>query len=123
MNVEDFRNFCLSLPQVVENAPWTDPKYQNLITFTVGGKWFCLLHLESKRCNVKCAPERVVELQSRYQGVQPAWHMNKTHWVTLVLESDVPDREIEDILRRAYGLIVSRLPKSRRQELGLAAPD
>lgn len=119
MNVEEFRNYSLSLPAAEENSPWTEPQYQNLITFTVGGKWFALLDIENKFCDLKCAPENVDELQARYNGVQPAWHMNKTHWIKLLLDSDVPDKEIETLIREAYDLIVKSLPKSKRQELGL----
>lgn len=119
MNVEDFRNYCLSLPEARENAPWTEPQYQNLITFTVADKWFCLLDIENKFCDVKCAPENVEELQMKYNGVQPAWHMNKTHWIKIVLDSDVPADEIEKLVKQAYDLIVKSLTKSKRQELGL----
>ena len=119
MNVEDFRNLCLSLPRANENSPWAEHKYQNLITFTVAEKWFCLLNIESKCCNLKCAPENVEELQARYRGIQPAWHMNKTHWIKLVLDSDVPDKEIEHLVTQAYNLIVKKLPKIKRQALGL----
>lgn len=119
MNVEDFRNYCLSLPRVKENAPWTEPQYQNLITFTLAEKWFCLLDIDNKFCNVKCAPEKVGELQDAYIGIQPAWHMNKSHWIKIVLDSDVPDKVIESLVRQAYDLIVKALPKSKRKELGL----
>lgn len=119
MNVEDFRNYCLSLPQAKENAPWTEPQYQNLITFTLAEKWFCLLDIDNKFCNVKCAPEKIEELQEKYRGIQPAWHMNKSHWIKIVLDSDVPDQEIESLVKQAYELIVSALPKSKKQELGL----
>ena len=119
MNVEEFRNYCLSLPMARENSPWTEPQYQNLITFTVADKWFCLLDLENKFCDVKCAPDDVVELQEKYSGVQPAWHMNKNHWIKIVLDSDVPDNEIEHLVKQAYDLIVISLTKSKRQELGL----
>lgn len=119
MNVEDFREYCLSLPQAKENSPWTEPQYQNLITFTVDGKWFCLLDAENKFCDIKCSPEMIIDLREHYQGVQPAWHMNKTHWVKIVLDSDVPDKEIEALVKQAYDLIVKGLSKSKRTQLGL----
>lgn len=119
MNIEDFRSFCLSLPQANENSPWVEPKYQNLITFTVAEKWFCLLDIENKFCDIKCKPENVEALQAKYSGIQPAWHMNKTHWIKIVLDSDVPDKEIESLVRQAYELIVGSLTKIKRQELGL----
>ena len=45
MNVEELRDFCLSLPQVQENSPWTEPQYRNLITFTIGGNGSAFLTL------------------------------------------------------------------------------
>lgn len=119
MNIEDFTNYCLSLPSAKENSPWTDPQYQNLITFTVAEKWFCLLDIENKFCDIKCNPEDVEELQSRYNGAQPAWYMNKTHWIKIILHSDIPDKEIERLVTQSYNLIVGKLPKSIRQSLGL----
>lgn len=46
--------------------------------------------------------------------------MNKTHWVKIVLESDVPDKEIETLVKQAYDLIVQSLPKSTKTQLGLS---
>ena len=120
MNVEEFREYCLSLPKAKENAPWTEPQYQNLVTFTVADKWFCLLDLENKFCDLKCPVEQVAELQDKYKGIEPAWHMNKTHWIKVILDSDVPTAEIEDLVKQAYQTIVSSLTKSKRQELGLS---
>ncbi len=119
MNVEDFREYCLSLPGARENFPWTDPKSQNLMTFTVGGKWFCLLDLDNKFCNIKCAPDLVAPLQDEYEGIIPAWHMNKKHWITLKLDSDVLAPKVRELVRRAYDLIVAALPKATRLELNL----
>lgn len=119
MNIEDFRAVCLSQPCAGENAPWADPRYQNLITYTVAGKWFCLLNLDTKACNIKCRPDEVAELLDRYRGIEPAWHMNKTHWIGLVPDSDVPDDEIRRLVRQAYSLVVARLTKAVRRELGL----
>lgn len=117
MNIEDFRDLCLSMPHAHENSPWTEPQYQNLITFTVADKWFCILDLDNKFCNLKCPVDEVAELQEKYEGIQPAWHMNKTHWIKILLDSDVPEIEIERLVSQAYRLIITRLPKSKRQEL------
>lgn len=114
MNLDEFRDYCLSLAGSQENAPWTEPQYQNLVTFTVAGKWFCLLDLDNKFCDLKCAPEQVGPFQEKYNGVEPAWHMNKTHWIKVVLDSDVPDAEMRSLIKNAYDLIVASLPKAKR---------
>lgn len=120
MNIEDFRDYCLSLSQAKENAPWTEPQYQNLITFTVADKWFCLLVPDNKFCDLKCPVEQIAELQDKYKGIEPAWHMNKTHWIKVILDSDVPKAEIETLVKQAYNLIIASLSKSKKQELGLS---
>lgn len=119
MNIEEFRMVCLSQSCARENAPWADPRYQNLITYTVAGKWFCLLNLETKACLIKCRPDEVIELQDRFMGIEPAWHMNKKHWIGLELKSDVPDDEIRRLVHQAYSLVVARLTKSARRAIGL----
>lgn len=119
MNIEEFRDYCLSLSQVKENTPWAEPQYQNLVTFTVADKWFCLLDLENKFCDIKCPVDQVAALQEKYTGIQSAWHMNKTHWVKLVLDSDVPSSEIKALVKQSYELILGSLTKSKIQEFGL----
>ena len=114
MNIEEFRELCLSMPDVKENCPWSAPKYQNLITYTVSNKWFCLLDIENKFCDLKCSPDLIPALLEKYRGAQPAWHMNKKHWIKIGLSSDLSDAEIRSLVKNAYTLIVSSLPKSKR---------
>ena len=114
MNVEELRNYCLSLPQAQENSPWTKPQYKNLITFTIGGKWFCLLDPDNKFIDVKSTPDKIQELSSHYKGIFPAWHMNKEHWTGVMLDSDVPDKLIKELLNEAYNMVKSHLPKSKQ---------
>lgn len=54
------------------------------------GSEFCL--------NLKCPPELSEMLRQTYRGIVPAWHMNKAHWITVRLVSDVPDGEIEKLI-------------------------
>lgn len=120
MNIEDFRDLCLSMLYVKENAPWNEPEYEDLVTYTIGDKWFCLIDLKEKRCNLKCEPDKILDLQDTYKGIVPAWHMNKKYWFTLYLDSDVPDAKIEELVHKAYSLVVKKLTKAKRQELGLS---
>ena len=87
--------------------------------YYVGGKWFCLVDLDKKFIDVKCEPERIADMQSRYEGAVPAWHMNKEHWLGVRLESDVPGSVIKSLIKEGYDTIVSHLPKREREELGL----
>lgn len=108
------------MPFAKENAPWSEPEYGYLLTYTIGDKWFCLLDLKEKRCNLKCEPELILDLQDIYNGIVPAWHMNKKYWLTLYLDSDVPNAKIDELVCGAYSLVVKKLTKAKRQELGLS---
>ncbi len=119
MNTEELRKYCLSLPDAVEDQPWTEPQYEMLVTFKVGGKWFCLFNPDEKFIDVKCNPEVIGEMQSRYEGAFPAWHMNKEHWLGVKLESDIPDSQIKNLIHSGYQLIVGHLSGKKRKELGL----
>ena len=119
MNIEELRNYCLSLKGVEENTPWTEPQYSMLVTFSVGGKWFCLLDPDKKFINIKGEPEKIQEIQAHYNGAFSAWHMNKEHWVGITLESDIPDSIIKELLKEAYILVAGHLPKKVRSELNL----
>lgn len=119
MNIEQFRELCLSLPHTDENQPWKNPRYSMLVTYSVCGKWVCLADIDQKFVNVKCDAETIAEMQSRYNGAFPAPHMNKQHWLGIWLESDIPDHVIESLIRHGHHLIVSRLPRKKREEAGI----
>lgn len=114
MNVEELRAYCLGLHGAEENAPWSVPRYSMMVTYSIGGKWFCIADLDKKFINIKCEPERVVCMQEHYEGAFPAWHMNKRHWLSIRLESDVPDALICELLSGAYVLVLNALPKRVR---------
>lgn len=79
MNIEEFREYCLSLPGVTEKMPFTalnDAYSRDVLCFYVGSKWFCYVNIVLfDRCCVKSTPEEAAELRARYEGVRPAWHM------------------------------------------------
>ena len=122
MNIEDFREFCLSLNGAVERTPWTKEKYRDLITFSVGDKWFALLDPNERITNLKCDPEKVIELTEKYKGCVPAWHMNKTHWIGVCLDSDVPVDVISAIILDSYRMIVASLSRKTREALKINFP-
>ena len=111
MNIEDLRDYCLSLKAVEEKMPWTEPQYNMLVTFSVGGKWFCLLDTVKKFIDVKSDPEKIQAILAHYKGAFPAWHMKKEHWIGITLNSDVPDSLIKELLEEGYKSVVHHLPK------------
>ena len=83
MNIETFRKYCLSFNGAKEKLPFgkAHSKYdQELLVFYVEDKWFCFVNIEKfDFCDLKCDPEESVELQTKYIGIKPGYHMNKKH--------------------------------------------
>ena len=118
MNIEQIREYTLSLYGVTEDQPFGDDN----ITFRVEGKIFMCLWLGGGKYNIdetmlrfacKLAPERNEELRELYSAVTSAFHWNKTHWSDVFFEQLDTD-VVESIIRESYGVIVSKLPKSVR---------
>ncbi|MDE6417407.1 MAG: MmcQ/YjbR family DNA-binding protein [Duncaniella sp.] len=82
-------------------------------------KWFCLFDPDKKFIDIKCSPEIIAEMQARYSGAFPAWHMNKEHWLGIEIESDMPDSQIKSLIADGYKLVAKSLPAKTRAELGI----
>ncbi len=112
MDLEVFRNYCLTKPDSTESTPFGD----DALVFKVGGKMFALAALEEvpPRVNLKCDPDLALELRDRYAEVQPGYHMNKKHWNTVELSGVIPDAELRRMIDHSYALVVARLPQRRK---------
>lgn len=116
MDLESFRDLCLGLRGAAEGYPFGG----DVLVFKVGGKIFALTGLaDFASVNLKCDPEKGVELRERYPAVQPGYHMNKKHWITVILDGSVPDRELKAWVVNSYALVVKSLNKSDKLRLGL----
>jgi predicted DNA-binding protein (MmcQ/YjbR family) len=89
------------------------------IVFKVGGKMFALLALDEvpSTANLKCDPDRALELRDRYEQVRPGYHMNKKHWNTVELNTGLPEAELRRMIDDSYALVVRALPKRQREQL------
>ena len=116
-NAEEIRDFCLQFPYVEEGFPFDE----DTLVFKVGGKMFLLMGLSSKpvEFNVKCEPALAQRLREIHEFVMPGYHMNKTHWNTVVCGPKATNAQIKEMIRHSYELVVSSLPKKTKQELGI----
>lgn len=121
MNIEDFRDFCLSLKGVNDKMPFDKAASEydrNLLVFCVADKWFCFVNIDRfDFCNIKCAPDLIATLRERYAGVRPGYHMNKKHWISVYFGEDVPDTVIMELVKHSYKLVVASLPAREREML------
>ena len=115
MHLEYLREYCLSKKAVEETLPFGP----DTLVFKIMGKAFLLCGFENDPLsfNVKCDPEKAIELRESHQGVQPGYHMNKTHWNTVKVDGDVNGRMLQELIDHSYELIVSSLPKREREKL------
>lgn len=121
MNIEDFRTYCLSLKGVSDKMPFdkaTTEYDRNLLVFSVFDKWFCFVNIDVfDFCTIKCPTEQIEELQERYEGIKPGYHMNKKHWISVYFDKDVPDKMVKDLVRQSYEIVASSLSKQDRETL------
>jgi len=79
---------------------------------------FALCDIETfEGANLKCDPERAIELRERFEGITGGYHMNKTHWNTVAAFIDVPDDLFFALVDHSYDLVKASLPKKEREKL------
>ncbi|GAB4032497.1 MmcQ/YjbR family DNA-binding protein [Spirosoma gilvum] len=110
MNIETIREYCITKPGVTESFPFGG----DALVFKVGGKMFALLATESQptTLNLKCDPERAVQLRDEHPAVAPGFHMNKTHWNTITVNGSVRTTELQEWIDHSYELVRKSLPKA-----------
>jgi predicted DNA-binding protein (MmcQ/YjbR family) len=114
MNIEEYRNFCLSLKEADEGLPFDN----KTLVFTVKGKMFSLTNIETfELINVKCDPQEAIILREQYEAVIPGYYMNKKHWNSIKMDGSIPDQQIKDWIKQSYSLVVSSLSKKIQKEL------
>jgi predicted DNA-binding protein (MmcQ/YjbR family) len=111
MDLEQFREYCLSKPGATEGAPFGP----DVLVFKIGGKMFALAALDDvpATVNLKCDPDLALDLRDRYDQVRPGYHMNKKHWNRVEIEGGIPDAELRKMIDHSHDLVIKRLPKAR----------
>jgi predicted DNA-binding protein (MmcQ/YjbR family) len=117
MNIEQLRDYCLSKKAVEETLPFGP----DTLVYKVAGKVFLLTGLDEEqlRFNVKCDPDRAIELREEFSCVLPGYHMNKKNWNTIVVDGSVSTKQLKEWIDHSYNLVVESLPKKTRDSLRL----
>jgi predicted DNA-binding protein (MmcQ/YjbR family) len=117
MNIEQLREYCIS----IKGAPESFPFDETTLVFKVMEKMFAYIGLEPKdgrfAVNLKCSPEKSIELRERYQGINNGIHMPQgLLWNAVCLESDVPDGLIQELIKHSVEEVIKKLPKNKQHE-------
>ncbi len=115
MDIEQLQTYCLSKRGVEETLPFGP----DTLVFKVMGKVFLLCGLDNDplQFNVKCDPDKAIELREEYNSVLPGYHMNKKHWNTVIVDGSAPLKKLKEWIDHSYELVVESLPKKEREKL------
>lgn len=116
MRLAQLKAFALSLPHTTYVKQWGE-----CLVFKVAGKMFLILVLDAETIDgvvFKCTPEEFDDL-TEIDGIAQAPYCAKRHWVRVSDLLALPADELNRRIRRSYDLVVAKLPKKRRVELGL----
>jgi predicted DNA-binding protein (MmcQ/YjbR family) len=114
MNIEELRDYCLQKKDAAEGFPFGE----DTLVFKVGDKVFLLVSLTTgNRFNVKCDPERAIELREQYDEIIPGYHMNKKHWNTVFMDGRLTFKQLTELIDHSYDLVFNSLPKKLQAEI------
>jgi len=117
MDIESIRDYCLKKNAVTEGLPFGN----DVLVFKVTGKMFLLASLNEQPLwmNLKCDPEKAIELRERYDSVRPGYHMSKIHWNTVEVNGELKSELIQELINHSYDLVVAKLSKKTKEEFFL----
>ena len=126
MDHSKVREYLLSKPEAWEDFPF----YPDVAVMKVKNKMFATLspanakeieeHGNHFRMNLKCDPDEAIQLRDIFESVTAAYHMNKKHWNTIILNGEVPMGELERMIDNSYALVVKGMTKAERRSLETA---
>lgn len=109
MTREKYIEYCKTIVGATLDNPFEDVEAL-VARHSDNRKWFALIMTVDGRdvVNLKCEPMEADFLRAAYEGVTPAYHMNKTHWNSVWFDSDVPDEEIIGMTEKSFALTAAR---------------
>jgi len=115
MNLEELREYCLSLKGTTEEFPFDNVT----LVLKVQGKMFALIPLDNPETQIslKCDPDRAIALREDYEAILPAWHFNKKHWNTVKIDPSISRTLLCELINHSYSLVMAGLPKKLRDVL------
>lgn len=113
MNIEEIRDYCLSLPLVTEDMAFGE----DYLLLRVCDKIFvCIGLVRPDYVTMKCDPDYALDLREHHSEIEPAWHWNKKHWNQVSLQGELPADRIKALIRHSYAQVVKKLTGKLKKE-------
>lgn len=116
MNIEEFREYCLSMDGVTEKTPFGKfaRRYDSILVFYVLDHMFCFVDMDDfTSVTVKSTPDEDEEIRMNHSSVSNPLNQNLKHWIQLNLNGDIPDRQIYALVKSAYDIVSAKYAKKR----------
>lgn len=115
MNIEELREYCLSLKGTTECFPFDEFS----LVFKVQGKMFALIPLDNPdtQITLKCDPERAIALREEFESIVPAYHFNRMHWNSVIIHPTISRELLCELINHSYDLVVKGLPRKLKDDL------
>jgi predicted DNA-binding protein (MmcQ/YjbR family) len=118
MNIEMYRNHCISKKAATESFPF--PGLPDVLVFKVAGKMFTAADVNSfTGISVRCDADKIDELRAVYPALQKHTYFSERHWTMVMMDNTIPDKQVLQWLDESYNLAVKTLTKKMRLELEL----
>ena len=118
MNIEEFRDYCLSMEGVTEKTPFGKfaRRYDSILVFYILDHMFCFTDMDDfTSVTVKSTPDEVDDIRMNHSSVSNPLNRSLRHWIQLNLNGDISDSEIYSLVRRAYDIIKAKYtPKQKK---------
>lgn len=118
MNVEEFRDYCISMEGVTEKTPFGKfaRRYDSILVFYVLDHMFCFVDMDDfTSVTVKSTPDEVEEIRMNHSSVSNPLNQSLKHWIQLNLNGDISDRHIYMLVNRAYEIVKAKYAKKGKK--------
>lgn len=124
MNLDNFREYCLAKPGVTEDYPFNG----ECAWLKVGGKVFAIVNITDMKMagevvppfhftNLKCDPDKAIELREEHDAIQPGWHMSKKNWNTVYFDNSLKDSFLKELIDHSYHEVFEGLSQKIKEQI------
>lgn len=114
MNIEEFREYCLSLGEVEEKLPFAKmPGGDSVLVFYVSGHTFCYCDLNELTVVVKCQTERIGELLDTTGVEPPDNHFNPKYWIGINLQN-IDTELIKELTQNSFEIVKGKCERKKK---------